>query len=83
VGLCAECGLVSELHATGGGKLVAVSCVGRDGEPLMPCGRCRQLLSENGTPETLLLTPEGVLPMRDVLPQAFGPDNLSIAGPPA
>ena len=82
VGLCAECGLVSELHATGGGKLVAVSCVGRDGEPLMPCGRCRQLLWENGTPETLLLTPEGVLPMRDVLPQAFGPDNLSIAGPP-
>ena len=81
VGLCAECGLVSELHATGGGKLVAVSCVGRDGEPLMPCGRCRQLLWENGTPETLLLTPEGVLPMRDVLPQAFGPDNLSIAGP--
>ena len=83
VGLCAECGLVSELHATGGGKLVAVSCVGRDGEPLMPCGRCRQLLWENGTPETLLLTPEGVLPMRDVLPQAFGPDNLSIAGPPS
>ena len=81
VGLCAECGLVSELHATGGGKLVAVSCVGRDGEPLMPCGRCRQLLWENGTPETLLLTPEGVLPMRDVLPQAFGPDNLAIAGP--
>ena len=81
VGLCAECGLVSELHATGGGKLVAVSCVGRDGEPLMPCGRCRQLLWENGTPATLLLTPEGVLPMRDVLPQAFGPDNLSIAGP--
>ena len=81
VGLCAECGMVSELHATGGGKLVAVSCVGRDGAPLMPCGRCRQLLWENGTPGTLLLTPEGVLPMSDVLPQAFGPDNLSIAGP--
>ena len=83
VGLCAECGLVSELHATGGGKLVAVSCVGGDGEPLMPCGRCRQLLWENGTPETLLLTPEGVLPMRDVLPQAFGPDNLTAARHPA
>jgi cytidine deaminase len=79
VGLCAECGMVSALHASGGGKLIAVSCVGRDGEPLMPCGRCRQLLWENGTPETLLLTPEGVLPMRDVLPQAFGPDNLTIA----
>ena len=76
VGLCAECGMVSQLHATGGGRLVAVSCVGGDGEPLMPCGRCRQLLWENGGPECLLLTPEGVLPMRDVLPQAFGAENL-------
>ena len=83
MGLCAECGLVSHLHATGGGRLVAVSCVGRDGEPLMPCGRCRQLLWENGGPTCLLLTPEGVLPMSEVLPQAFGPDNLSIAAPPA
>ena len=79
VGLCAECGLVSQLHATGGGRLVAVSCVGVDGEPLMPCGRCRQLLWENGGPTCLLLTPEGVLAMSDVLPQAFGPDNLEIA----
>ncbi|MDR6862359.1 cytidine deaminase [Phycicoccus sp. 3266] len=79
VGLCAECGMVSSLHASGGGRLVAVSCVGGDGQPLMPCGRCRQLLWENGGPECLLLTPEGVLPMREVLPQAFGPDNLTAA----
>jgi cytidine deaminase len=76
VGLCAECGMVSELHATGGGRLVAVFCVGRDGEALMPCGRCRQLLWENGGPECELMTPEGVLPMTAVLPQAFGPANL-------
>jgi cytidine deaminase len=82
VGLCAECGLVSHLHATGGGRLVAVSCVGVDGAPLMPCGRCRQLLWEHGGPTCLLLTPQGVLPMSAVLPQAFGPDNLEIAGPP-
>jgi cytidine deaminase len=77
VGLCAECGMVSELHATGGGRLTAVFCVGGDGLPLMPCGRCRQLLWENGGPECLLMTPEGVLPMSAVLPQAFGPDNLT------
>jgi cytidine deaminase len=76
VTLCAECGMVSELHATGGGLLTAVFCVGGDGRPLMPCGRCRQLLWENGGPECLLMTPEGVLPMSAVLPQAFGPDNL-------
>jgi cytidine deaminase len=76
VGLCAECGMVSDLHATGGGRLVAVYCVGGDGEALMPCGRCRQLLWENGGAACLLMTPEGVLTMREVLPQAFGPDNL-------
>ena len=76
VGLCAECGMVSQLHATGGGRLVAVACVDRAGAALMPCGRCRQLLWENGGADCLLMTPEGVLPMREVLPQAFGPDNL-------
>jgi cytidine deaminase len=76
VALCAECGMVSDLVATGGGRLVAVSCVGADSAPLMPCGRCRQLLWEHGGPECLLMTPEGVLPMTAVLPQAFGRDDL-------
>lgn len=76
IGLCAECGMVSNLHATGGGRLVAVACVDQHGQPLMPCGRCRQLLWEHGTPDTLLSTPEGILPMREILPQAFGPQDL-------
>ena len=76
LGLCAECGLVSALHAGGGGRLVAVSVVGGDGEPLMPCGRCRQLLYESGGPELLLETTRGVLPLVQVLPDAFGPDDL-------
>ena len=76
VALCAECGMVSELHASGGGRLTAVFCVGGDGQALMPCGRCRQLLWENGGPECLLMTPEGVLPMSAVLPQAFGAEDL-------
>ncbi len=79
VALCAECGMVSHLHASGGGRLVAVVCVGGDGQALMPCGRCRQLLWENGGPQCLLLTPQGVLPMSEVLPQAFGPDDLDAA----
>ncbi|GGL29459.1 cytidine deaminase [Phycicoccus endophyticus] len=77
VTLCAECGMVSALHATGGGRLVAVWCLDGRGETLMPCGRCRQLLWENGTPETVLRTPAGDLPMREVLPQAFGADDLA------
>jgi len=76
VGLCAECGLVSALHAGGGGRLVAVVCVDRNGEVLMPCGRCRQLLYEQGGPQLLLDTVSGVRPMAEVLPDAFGPDDL-------
>jgi len=79
VGLCAECGLVSQLHLTGGGRLVAVSCVNGEGEPLMPCGRCRQLLWENGGPDCQLMTPHGVRTMREVLPDAFGADDLADA----
>jgi cytidine deaminase len=76
VGLCAECGLVSALHGTGGGRLVAVSVVERHGDPVMPCGRCRQLLWEHGGPDLLLETVRGVRPMREVLPDAFGPGDL-------
>ena len=76
VTLCAECGMVSSLHATGGGRLVAVWCVDGHGDTLMPCGRCRQLVWENGTPETVVRTPEGDLTMREILPQAFGADDL-------
>ena len=76
VALCAECGMVSDLHITGGGRLVAVSCVDARGECLMPCGRCRQLLWENGGPTCLVQTPQGALPMTEVLPQAFGADDL-------
>src|SRR4051794_9583919 len=61
--LCAECGLVSALHAGGGGRLVAFACVNRAGEPLLPCGRCRQLLWEHGGPDLLVDTPEGIKPM--------------------
>lgn len=76
VGLCAECGLVSALHASGGGRLVAVVCVDQHGRPLMPCGRCRQILWENGGPDCLLETARGLRPLSDVLPDAFGPDTL-------
>ena len=74
--LCAECGLVSALHAGGGGRLVAVVCVDGHGNALMPCGRCRQLIWENGTPDTLLETVRGIRPMTEVLPDAFGSDDL-------
>jgi len=78
--LCAECGLVSDLVRTGGGRLVAVACVGGDGRPLMPCGRCRQLLWEHGGAELLIETVSlGIVPMREVLPDAFGPDDLLAA----
>ncbi|MGH8894675.1 MAG: cytidine deaminase [Actinomycetes bacterium] len=83
LGLCAECGLVSALHATGGGRLVAVVCVDAHGAPLMPCGRCRQLLWENGGPDMLLETVRGVRPLGDVLPDAFGPDDLVSRRAPA
>jgi cytidine deaminase len=77
VGLCAECGLVSQLHLTGGGRLTHFACVNGSGDLLMPCGRCRQLLWENGGPDLLVLTGSGVRRMDEVLPDAFGPDDLA------
>ena len=74
--LCAECGLVSSLAATGGGRLVAFACVDISGNPLMPCGRCRQLLQEHGGSKLQLMTDEGVKTLNELLPWAFGPEEI-------
>jgi cytidine deaminase len=76
VTLCAECSLVSELVMGGGGRLVAFACVNGAGERLMPCGRCRQLLSEHAAPRMLLDTVSGIRTIDEVLPDAFGPRAL-------
>ena len=75
--LCAECALVSALHMTGGGRLVAFSCVDGNGNTLMPCGRCRQLLYEHSAAGMLLQTVSGTRTIDEVLPDAFGPRQLA------
>ena len=74
--LCAECTMVGALRMTGGGKLVAFSCVDGAGNLLMPCGRCRQVLYEFGGPDLLIDHPDGVTTLGDLLPSAFGPSDL-------
>ena len=79
--LCAECGVVSALHASGGGRLVALSCVDGTGAPLMPCGRCRQLLWEQGGPDCLIDARGAPRRMAELLPHAFDVTDLdAIAG---
>lgn len=76
LGICAECTLVGQLRLSGGGRLVALACRSGDGDLLMPCGRCRQVIYEFGGPDLLVDTPEGPQDMRWVLPAAFGPEHL-------
>ena len=76
IGLCAECSLVSNLTMTGGGKLVAFTCVDGHGNILMPCGRCRLLLFEHSAEGMVLETVSGVKTIDEVLPDAFGPRDL-------
>jgi len=84
--LCAECGLVSALHASGAAAqnasgaarpLLAVAVVAGDGEPLLPCGRCRQLLLEAGGGDLLVDTAEGPVELKVLLPAAFTDTDLA------
>ncbi|OBA62771.1 cytidine deaminase [Mycobacterium sp. 1100029.7] len=77
LGLCAECGVVSALHTTGGGRLVALVCVDSRAALLMPCGRCRQVLLEHGGPELLIAHPAGSRRLGELLPDAFDGDDLA------
>ena len=74
--LCAECSLVSHLVGTGGSRLVAVCTVAGDGEPIAPCGRCRQVLFEFGGAELLVDTNAGPVTLGELLPWAFGPEDV-------
>ncbi|WP_197466729.1 cytidine deaminase [Tsukamurella pseudospumae] len=74
--LCAECGLVGALRTTGGGRLVAFSCANANGDVLLPCGRCRQLLHEHGGGDLLIDHRSGPMPLSRLLPDAFGPDDM-------
>jgi cytidine deaminase, homotetrameric len=74
--LCAECSLISELFSSGGGKLVAFCCVDADGAVIMPCGRCRQLLSEHAAAGMMMETVSGIKSIEEVIPDAFGPSDL-------
>ena len=77
VTLCAECAIISALITGGGGTLVGFTCVNSNGDVIMPCGRCRQLLWEHGGPDLLVETGSGIKPMTEVLPDAFGAGDLS------
>ena len=78
--LCAECGLVSALHASGGGTITAVSVRTPDGAILLPCGRCRQVLMEAGGPDLLVDTEDGPVPLDRLLPSAFTRTDLPDRG---
>jgi len=75
--LCAECGLVSNLALSGGGRLLAVCTVSESGAPCAPCGRCRQLLHEHGGDDCLINGPDSPRRLGDLLPDAFTPDQLN------
>ncbi len=77
LGLCAECAVVCALHSTGGGRLLALACVDGRGAPLLPCGRCRQVLLEHGGPELLIDHREAPRRLGDLLPEAFGREDLA------
>lgn len=75
--LCAECGVVSALHAEDAGEIVALVVVDRNDQLISPCGRCRQILLENATTDAHISLPEGILKLTELMPYPFTRDNLA------
>lgn len=83
-GQCAEASAIGAMIAAGPRKIVEVVVIG-DGEALCtPCGGCRQRLNEFAAQDTPvhICGPEGLrktFTLGELLPGAFGPNNLDTA----
>ncbi len=83
--VCAERTAILRAVANGERKIAAVSVVGgKDGvitDYAPPCGICRQVISEFGTPETRIVLHNGLnsksYPLTELLPLSFGSKNLT------
>lgn len=70
--ICAERVAVGAAVAAGATEFLGVAVVADTGEPISPCGACRQVLSEFGVPEVTLANREGSVHFRleELLPRA-------------
>jgi len=80
-GTCAEEGAIAAMVAAGERRITAILVVGQGQTLVTPCGACRQRIREFGAPGTLVhvASRDGVrstFSLDDLLPSAFGPDNL-------
>ena len=79
--VCAERNAVASMVASGGRKILAVTVATNAKTPTPPCGGCRQVLWEFGDAGTPVVA-EGADGVRarwrlgELLPDAFGPDDL-------
>ncbi|MGM0693429.1 MAG: cytidine deaminase [Pseudomonadota bacterium] len=84
-GICAEASAIAAMASAGERQLREVWVIGPGRHLCTPCGDCRQRIREFATPETRIrvVDAEGRLlkayDMETLLPDAFGPANLSPA----
>ena len=82
--ICAERAAVVKAVSEGEREFAAIAVASDNGGT--PCGSCRQVLSEFGL-DTLVIVVDAEgqvlkqLPLRDLLPDAFGPAQLSVRPP--
>jgi len=77
--VCAERVAVFTAVAAGHRRLEAVAVVTEAATPTAPCGACRQVLHEFGPAMTVVMAAGGetlVRSLSELLPLAFGPDDL-------
>jgi cytidine deaminase len=76
--VCAERNAISAAVAAGARRITAVAVVTATGEPVPPCGACRQVIAEFATGDTVVYSAPNGRPdrlkswtLRSLLPEAF------------
>ena len=81
VGTCAEEAAIVAMIASGERRIAAILVLGEGGEPVTPCGACRQRIREFAASDTPVHVASrdgvrGTFRLDELLPRAFGPENL-------
>ena len=74
IGFCAEHSAIAAMITAGESKIMKIVAVGKEGNIMPPCGRCRELISQiniDNVNTKVMITKDKIVTIKELLPHDF------------